>query len=159
MIDGSLNRLEGWLLVLFLTVMVGMAFLQVVLRNVFSGGIIWGDVLLRHLVLWIGFLGAALATSHDRHIGIDAFTRFLSPRLKSLTRVLTQLFAAVICLLLADAARNLLGYEIEDGRELFLGIPEWYSQVIIPVGFTLLTIHFLVRVISSVRDLFARKQP
>lgn len=151
-IDRFLNRVEGALVVLFLTVMILMSFLQVVLRNVFSGGIIWGDILLRHLVLWIGFLGAALATSENRHISIDALTRFLSPRLKSVMRIITQLFAAAVCVFLAAAAVRMVSSDIAYPQELFLGIPEWYSELIMPGGFALLAIHFLIRTASSAHE-------
>ncbi|MGD0038444.1 MAG: TRAP transporter small permease subunit, partial [Bacteroidota bacterium] len=61
--DLALNKAEGALLILMLSIMVLVAFSQVMLRNVFHTGINGADVLLRHLVLWIGFLGAAIATS------------------------------------------------------------------------------------------------
>ena len=43
--------------------------MQVVLRQVFGGGILWCDTLLRHLVLWVGFLGAARAAGQHPHDG------------------------------------------------------------------------------------------
>ncbi len=144
-LDASLNRVEGILLVVMLAVMVVMAFLQVVLRNFFSTGILWGDIFLRHLVLWMGFLGAALATSQERHIAIDAFTRFLSPRVKSAIRVLTNLFAAVVCGFLVQASITFVELERESGTLVYQDIPAWYVQLIIPGGFALLVFHFLVR--------------
>jgi len=155
-IDGILNKVEGALLITFLTVMVLMAFLQVVLRNVFSGGIPWADILLRHLVLWVGFLGAALAASRDRHISIDAFARMMTPRVRAGVRIVTNLFTIVVCYLLFDAARTFVQFEIEDQRELFAGIPEWYSAIIIPVGFGLLMIHFGVRLIDAIGEMLRK---
>ncbi len=151
-VDGFLNRIEGALLITFLTVMVLMAFLQVVLRNVFSEGILWADILLRHLVLWVGFLGAALAASQERHISIDAFARMMTPRVRAGIRAVTNLFTIVVCYLLFDAALTFVQFEIEDQRELFSGIPEWYSEIIIPVGFSLLIIHFAVRMIVAIHE-------
>jgi len=153
LIDSGLNKAEGALLVIFLSVMVVVSFGQVVLRNVLGEGLVWADILLRHLVLWVGFLGASLAVSHQRHIGIDALTRALSGRWQLGARVLTNLFAAAMCYVLFDAARTFLTYEIEDGRVLFFDIPEWYSQLIIPLGFALLMVHFLVRVAVSTQEL------
>jgi TRAP-type C4-dicarboxylate transport system permease small subunit len=144
-IDRALTKFEGYVLITFLFVMVVMAFLQVVLRNLFSSGILWADILLRHLLLWLGFLGAAIATSENRHINIDALRRFLSPRLRSATEVLTDLFAAVICFLLARASWTFVQGEIADRRTLFGDIPSWYAQIIIPVGFGLLVVHFVIR--------------
>ena len=151
-IDVALNRVEGALLVALLSVMVLLSFLQVVLRNVLGEGILWADVLLRHLVLWIAFLGASLAVSHQRHISIDALTRSMPARWQLVVRAGTNLFAAALCFILFDASRSFLVYEIEDGRILFFDIPEWYSQLIIPVGFALLSVHFLVRLGLTARD-------
>ncbi|MCK5573045.1 MAG: TRAP transporter small permease subunit, partial [Bacteroidetes bacterium] len=76
----ALVRVETVLLVLFLGVMVVLAFAQVVMRNIFQTGFLWGDPLVRHLVLWVGFMGAAIAASDERHISIDAINKFLPIR-------------------------------------------------------------------------------
>jgi TRAP-type C4-dicarboxylate transport system permease small subunit len=144
-IDTAFNKLESALLILMLTTMVVVAFGQVVLRNVFHTGIQGADVLLRHLVLWIGFLGAALATSAERHINIDALRRFLSPRIRSAIDVLTDLFASVVCFFLMNAARVFVEAEKADNRMVYQEIPAWYVQTIIPIGFGLLVIHFALR--------------
>jgi TRAP-type C4-dicarboxylate transport system permease small subunit len=151
-LDAFLNTAEKSLLVLFLGVMVLLAFLQVVLRNVFAEGILWADILLRHLVLWIGFIGAALATSSERHISIDVFARLLSPRVKSLVRSVTNLFAIIICYAMMEASVQFIAFEIEDKSTVYGAIPAVYAQIIIPAGYGLLAIHFLFRfIISSAR--------
>ena len=146
-IDKALTKAEGVVLITLLSVMVVMAFLQVVLRNLFSSGIFWADILLRHLLLWLGFLGAAIATSENRHINIDALRRFLSPRVRSAVEVLTDLFAAGICFLLAKASWTFVQGEIAGHSTVFENIPSWYAQIIIPVGFGLLVVHFVIRAI------------
>lgn len=143
--DSLLTTAEKALLLVLLSVTVLLAFLQVVLRNVFAEGIIWADILLRHMVLWAGFLGAAVATSHDRHINIDALTRFLSERTKALTKILTSTFAAAICFLLVLASVEFITNEMELGSMVYGDLPSWYAQSIIPVGYSLLCIHFIIR--------------
>jgi TRAP-type C4-dicarboxylate transport system permease small subunit len=146
-IDKVLTKFEEYVLITLLFIMVVLAFLQVVLRNLFSSGILWADIVLRHLLLWLGFLGAAIATSENRHINIDAVRRFLSKRMRSAVEVLTDVFAAVICFLLARASWTFVEGEIADHRTLFGEIPSWYAQVIIPIGFALLVVHFALRAI------------
>ena len=90
-IDRGLYLFENSLLILILSVMVFMAFLQVVLRNLFHSGILWGDIFLRHLVLWVGFIGASLATRSERHINIDILTRLMSPKVIPLSGVLLKI--------------------------------------------------------------------
>lgn len=144
-IDRAIAAVEGALLIVLLSVMVLMAFLQVILRNVFHEGFIWADILLRHLVLWIGIVGAALAASQQRHITIDALTRFLTPRIRFGVLALAQFFAVAVCAILADAAVTFVRNDLEFGSTVYGEIPAWISQIIIPVGFMLLVFHFLVR--------------
>jgi len=91
--------------------------------------------------LWIGFLGAAIATSEKRHINIDALRRFLPPRIRSAVDVITDLFAAIICYFLMIAARVSLSPKKRQDNDLS-EYPVWYAQIIIPVGFGLLVVHF-----------------
>ena len=155
-IDLALNKVEGALLILMLSTMVVVAFGQVMLRNVFHTAILGADILLRHLVLWIGFLGAAIATSEERHINIDALRRLLPPRIRSAVDVLTDIFAAVVCFFLMNAARVFVESEMTDNRMVFQGIPTWYVQSIIPIGFGLLVVHFTIRAILRAHA-FVRK--
>lgn len=144
-LDRGLVRLEGWLLVLFLGIMVLLSFAQVVLRNVFSTGFIWADPLVRHLVLWVGFLGAAIATHEERHISIDALTKFLSPRWKAAATVAGQAFLAVVCVMLVEASWEFLMEEREAGGELIAGVPIYLALMIIPAGYLLIAIHAVIR--------------
>ncbi|MCK5573587.1 MAG: hypothetical protein KAJ12_12540, partial [Bacteroidetes bacterium] len=56
----------------------------------------------------------------------------------------TNLFAAVICYFLASAAWVFIQYERAAGGELVLSIPTWIGLSILPAGYLLLLIHFIV---------------
>jgi len=160
-----LEKLNSWIektetavLVAVLAVMVVFAFLQVVLRNIFDEGILWGDIFLRHLVLWVGFLGASLAARESKHINIDLFTRFLSDKGKIISHIITGLFSVFICVLLTDASWTFVQDEQMMGTEIFNNVPAWYFQVIIPIGFLLMAFRFLVQSIEHMVRLFGRKK-
>jgi TRAP-type C4-dicarboxylate transport system permease small subunit len=144
-INAAFNALETALLIFLLSIMIVLAFYQVLMRNLFHGGFVWGDILLRHIVLWLGFLGGALATSNQRHIHIDALAYFLSPRVRTAVAVVTNLFGAAICLLLLDASLTFIRGEVEAHSMIFEGIPAWYTELIIPIGFGLHVLHFILR--------------
>lgn len=148
-LDRILVRIETALLVLFLGVMVLLAFGQVVLRNLFDAGFLWGDTVVRHLVLWAGFIGGALASSEERHIGIDALTKFISDRTKSFVHIFTNLFAAVVCVFLASAALEFLLSEREAASVIILAIPTWVGISVVPVGYAMMAFHFLVRSVEN----------
>ena len=81
-LNNFLAKIESIFLIVCLLTRIMFAFVQVLLRNIFSTAIFGGDTFLRHLVLWVGFLGATLATKQSKHINIDVLSRTLSPRLK-----------------------------------------------------------------------------
>jgi TRAP-type C4-dicarboxylate transport system permease small subunit len=143
--DRWLKRIEVGLLVVFLSAMVLLSFTQVILRNLFDTGLLWADPIVRHLVIWGGFTAAAIAASEGRHIGIDALTKFFSNRLKAISQIVTNAFAAVVCWILADAAWTFLLAEKEAGGDIVLSIPTWIAILIIPVGYILMAVHFLIR--------------
>jgi TRAP-type C4-dicarboxylate transport system permease small subunit len=156
-----IEKLNSWVesaetivLVSVLAVMVLFAFLQVVLRNIFHEGILWGDILLRHLVLWVGFIGASLATRDQKHINIDLFSRFMSEKGKNIVRLLTNLFSIFICYLLADASWTFVQDERMIGTEIFTNIPAWYFQTILPIGFFLMAFRFLVHSLENIIEVF-----
>jgi TRAP-type C4-dicarboxylate transport system permease small subunit len=157
-LNSWIERAETIVLVSVLAVMVIFAFLQVVLRNIFHEGILWGDILLRHLVLWVGFIGASLATREQKHINIDLFGRFLSDKGKKIVRLITNLFSVFICYILANASWKFVQDEKMMGTEIFSDIPAWYFQTIIPIGFFLMSFRFLILSIDNIADVIrARK--
>lgn len=153
-ISNSLAFIERAVIILLLAMMVALAFLQVILRNVFSTGYLWADPLLRHAVLWIGFLGASLATQQEKHINIDLITRFLRPRVTNIVRIVTNLFAGIACSLLCNAARTFVASEQSTGDILLtintMGFPAWWFQLIIPIGFGLMAFRFLIKALEHV---------
>lgn len=148
-LDRSIGKVENILIVVLVSVMTLMAFLQVVMRNVFSEGIIWGDIFLRHLVLWVGFIGASVATRDVKHINVDALSRLLKGAVLRWTHIFIDLISAVICFILASAGYKFVQYEIEAGSTLFKDIPSWYFQMIIPIGFALIAFRFLLKILEE----------
>jgi len=104
------------------------------------------------MVMWSGFMGAAIAASQDRHISIDALTKFIKGRVKDIVRVITSLFASVVCFYLAQAAWVFLQDEKQSGGDLIAGIPSWIGLIIIPVGYWLLMVHFALNAIEHAGD-------
>jgi C4-dicarboxylate transporter, DctQ subunit len=151
-------KIESVFLITLLTTMILIAFLQVILRNFFSTSILWGDIFLRHLVLWVGFLGAALATKESKHINIDALSRILSPGLKKVIGFITNLFAAFVCFFLTKASLTFVSFEKESQSTLFANIPTWIFQTIIIFGFGIMMFRFLIHSIENLISLKQTKQ-
>lgn len=149
-LDEYLARVETLLVILILSAMILLAFSQIILRNFFATSLSWGDILLRHLVLWIGFLGASLATREGRHINIDVLTRLVSPPVKRITQAIVNLTASIVCFFLLRASIQFLRFEMEGQSELFNGIPSWVAELIIAIGFGLMMLRFFIQSLNSI---------
>jgi TRAP-type C4-dicarboxylate transport system permease small subunit len=149
-LERILTKVVTWLLVLFFVLMLGIAALQVVLRIGFHTGLLWGDIAARHLVLWVGFFGAYMATREDKHFHIDVLTRFLHPTLKAWFSVLSDLFAIVICYFMMQASLTFIDVGMEADSMLFLMISQRAAAYIVPIGFGLIMIQFFLRMIENI---------
>ncbi len=134
--------------------MLGMAIYQIILRNFFDSGLVWAESFVRVLVLWIAMLGAMVATREGNHINIDAVSRFLPVTVARLATVVTGLFAAAVCGVVAWYSIELVMFEFEDQTIAFAVVPNWVTQSIIPFGFTVMGMRFLA---ASVVRLFTIK--
>ena len=142
--DRTLEKFECRLIICLLSFMIILSFGQILSRNIFHQALVWGDILLRQLVLWTGFLGASLAIRQNKHISIDVFSNFLSPKLKNKVFTLTRITTAVISGFLACAAWSFVQFEKESESILFLDLPVWIFQLILPYSFITIAFRFLL---------------
>lgn len=149
-----LHNIEDALLVLILLSMVTLAFSQIVMRNFLGTGSIWLDPLLRVLVLWVGLLGALVATRQNKQITVDVLTRFLSPRLKTISDIITRTFASIISAIIAWHSFLFLIDEWNSGVMAFASVPAWLPESIIPFGFSIIALRYAIQVIALIGNGF-----
>ncbi|MDX2501745.1 MAG: TRAP transporter small permease [Deltaproteobacteria bacterium] len=151
--DSKINKIEGALITILLSLMILTAFSQIVLRNFFSTGIDWGDALVRYLVVWVAFIGAAIATREGKHICIDLLSHWLKGPGSIAVQALSCFFSAVISALLTVAAVKFIWFEAQMGSTTFLNLPVWIPELIMPIAFGLITLRFLMEMIGEIGTL------
>jgi TRAP-type C4-dicarboxylate transport system permease small subunit len=139
-----MHQLEKGILALLLTIMILLAALQILMRNLWDSGLPWADPSLRTIVLWLAMMGAMAATRDHSHIRIDLLSHFLPPKVKRFNNQITNLFAGLVCGLLAWHGARFVYYEWQDNMMLFDDIPAWCAEIIIPIGFGIMAIRFLL---------------
>lgn len=154
--EKALASAEGAVLVSLLAVMVVLAFAQVVLRH-FGHGLIWGETLLKHLVLWTGFLGAALAAEAEKHFAWEAAHVGAPERLKPWLRLIANAAGAAISAILLKASWVYFVAERDSGAELMtiasFVVPAHWAAAAIPAGFALVIVHMLFKVADAAAGL------
>jgi TRAP-type C4-dicarboxylate transport system permease small subunit len=154
-LDEKIGRAEQFLVVIFLTAMILVAFSQIVLRNFFSTGIDWGDALVRYLVVWVGFIGAAIATRESKHITIDVLSRWFRGLGSTAVRAICNFFSAVICGLLTLAAIKFVSFEAQMGGTAFFNLPAWVPELVIPASFGMMTLRYFLRLLNDIVKILA----
>ena len=138
-----LHRVEDALLVVLLSAMILLASTQILLRNFFDSGFVWIDPILRVLVLWLGLIGATVATRNNKHIRIDLLSRYFERNTHRLIQSIVGQVSAWTCLLVAWHGFRWIHLDYQDGLTSFAGIPAWMLEVVIPVTFTLIGLRYL----------------
>jgi len=146
-----LHRAEDGLLALLLTAMILLAGTQILMRNLFDSGFVWIDPMLRVMVLWLGLIGAIVATRHDKHICIDLLSRYFKRNTHRLIQALVGQISAATCLIIAWYGIDWIRLDYADGVSGFAGIPAWSLEVVVPVSFALIGLRYLLLSLRTAR--------
>jgi TRAP-type C4-dicarboxylate transport system permease small subunit len=139
-----IHRVEDLIIAVMLTATMGLALYQIVLRNIMGTGIIWGDILVRLMVLWLGMAGAMAATRQQKHISVDLITRFLSPAWHRVSQGLTTFFAGSVCLVAFYYCLQFVISEYEAGDLAFAQVPYWACESILPLAFFIIALRYFI---------------
>ena len=95
--------------------------------------------------LWVTVIGALVASRTDDHIRMDVITRYLPTGALRWVQRLIALFTAAVCLLFAYYAVEFIKFEYEDGTLAFGKVPAWVCELVMPVGFALMGVRYILR--------------
>jgi C4-dicarboxylate transporter DctQ subunit len=149
-LERSARHFENGLLVVLLGALVALASSQILLRNVFSTSLAWGDEAVRLLVLWLALVGAIAASRDGRQIRIDVLPRLLPERWLWLPEAVTAAFTTVVCTALAWHSTRFVMDSHAFGDTLLGEQPAWLVQIILPVGFGIMAYRYLARTIRAI---------
>ncbi|OGR42352.1 MAG: hypothetical protein A2X35_01215 [Elusimicrobia bacterium GWA2_61_42] len=143
-----LVKAEKAVVVALVLAMVALSFSQVLLRLFFHSGIVWLDPLLRHMVLWAGLTGSALAARYSSHFALEAFVKFAPKKMHRPLDVFAAVFTAAASALLFYAAWKFIRDEFAAGSVAFyigmFGVEGGWAVMIIPLSFALIGVHTLI---------------
>jgi len=145
------SRLQTWLMVACLAVMVVLLFGNVALRYLFNSGINVSDELSRLAFVWLIFLGGVLALREHEHIGVTMLVQRFGPRARKLTHIACQLLTLWVLWLMADGSwtQTLIGM---DTRLPVTGLPMAVFDVAVlyaAVAMGLIVLIDLLRVLAG----------
>jgi tripartite ATP-independent transporter DctM subunit len=132
------TALERWALVLIVLTMVLLPTLEAVVRRFTGSGVPGAAVYTQHLTLWVGFIGALLATATGHHLALSTVD-LLPERLRIWARAFGSAVTTLVCGILAYASLDMLLADRARVDTLAGGVPEWWFEIIMPVGFAIMS--------------------
>jgi C4-dicarboxylate transporter DctM subunit len=136
------TRLERALLVFLLLAMVLLPAASTVARRLLDRELPGASILAQHMTLWVGFLGALLATATNHHLALSTLELVPAGVPRRAARFLGQVVSAASCALLAWASIRLVRAEWDSHGVVAFGIRVAWSQLVMPVGFGVMALRF-----------------
>jgi tripartite ATP-independent transporter DctM subunit len=96
----------------------------------------------KHLTLWLAFVGGLAAASQVKHLTLST-AEFLGEGLwRTLTRLLSYSVSAAVIAVLAYASAQVVKVDAIGSKVLPIGLPEWVSETIMPISLGLMALVF-----------------
>lgn len=139
----SLARLEDFAAAGALALMVALPVLELILRAAFKSGITGAIEYVQHLALWVGFLGAALASREERHLSLSSGFKIVPKKFEGAAKAMTAVVSTAVAGALAYGAAVFVNFERASAAEIGSLIPIWWAELILPFAFALIALRFI----------------
>ena len=147
-ISHVINRLkwgEDTLAVVIFAAMTLLPVIEATTRLFSTNGIPASQVLVQHFTLWIGFLGAILATRQNKLLALTRDPLFDEAEKPHLGKWIAKVTTFLVLVALTWGSWELLKIEMQYPIDIAPNIPRWVAQLIMPVGFGLMAIQVYVK--------------
>tara|TARA_B100000315_G_C14495499_1_gene549744 strand:- start:206 stop:730 length:525 start_codon:yes stop_codon:yes gene_type:complete len=145
-----IGETTAWLNIVLIVVIIT----QVVLRYVFSKGLVRLEELQWHLYAVVIMIGLSYCTTHDAHIRLDLLHHRFPQRRKEVVDLLGTVFLLmpmVILMLMHSWPFVAESFRIKEASDSVVGLPyRWVVKSFLLIGFGLLGLAGLSRVIRAV---------
>ena len=132
--------------------LVSLPAIEVISRLFNSTGVVASPVLVQHLTLWVGFLGAIIASRRNNLLSLTTkpiFTNIETIEWKNFVGKITSIF---IVLLLAYGSWSLVKVEMEYPINIAPFILRWAAQMIMPIGFLFIAFFMFINSFRSAKE-------
>jgi TRAP-type C4-dicarboxylate transport system permease small subunit len=146
--DQVLAKGETAALILIVSVMTLVVFLQVVFRYALGRPLVWSEGLARYLFVWLSVLGAALGVQKGGHFGLDFFQRMMPEQGKQYLRILVHLLmGTVVVVILFQGITLVQMTRLQESPAMSISMSWAYASL--PVGAGLMAVHLLAALLKD----------
>lgn len=130
---------------------------EVFMRSVFNAPTEWVIEVSVYLIIVSGFLGLAIAYVEDKHIKVDLITIKLPAKTKKYLDVFVNLIAFVFCFVCLIESWDMMAtsFVLDRTAPSTIRMPLFIPQASLPIGFGLLLLQIIRKLLVDVRDIAA----
>lgn len=153
-----LNRIIVVAAAIALVLACGVLSYSVISRSLFEAATYWQDEAAIFLLVGATFMTAAYVQSSRGHIGIEAFTSLLSPRVNRIRAFIVDVASLAFCTFFAWKSWTLTHEAYVDGQitDSIWGPPLAIPYSVMSFGMTLLCVQLLLQILIALFDRNAR---
>lgn len=140
-----LTVLEGAVAAFALLAMVALPLLEIAVRRLFGVGVPASGPLVQHLVLWVGFLGAAIAAREGKLLALATSTLIPQGPPRRAADIAAAAVGSCASIVLAWGGVEMARAERDAGTTIGAGIPMWIAQAVLPAAFILIAVRLVWR--------------
>lgn len=148
------DKLEEYLAAILLSFMTIFIFFQVLSRFVFDAPLAWSEEAARFVFVWTIYISAALAVKKREHISVEVGIMFLKGKAKKAAHILADLIFLVFTIFLLKDGIFLVKH-LSGSQQISpaLGLPMNLIYIIVPLGYGLMMLRLIQRIIADVKHL------
>lgn len=152
----GLRKLEKWILVLLMTLLIIVCFLQVWFRLVMQEPLAWTEELARYAFVWLTFVGGAAVVGNWGHFQVDFLLSYCPAWLKLPLRFISYIAIAVFAYIMMFYGWELLD-KVYRQKSAAMLIPMAYPYAALPLSGLLMIVHLVELLIKDFRKPVAQE--
>jgi len=145
-IEYFFHKIENTLAGTLLFVMAILPTAEIFLRKIFSTGIAGSTVYVQHLTLFIGFIGAIIATRDGRHLTLSSGVEFIPQKFIRIAIPVRNIVSTMVCTGLFWASFQMVRAEMSSPLKIANWLPVWVVELIMPVCFLIMVFRFAISI-------------
>jgi tripartite ATP-independent transporter DctM subunit len=142
------RRAEDALCVAALLAMAGLPVLELLLRTLFRTGIPGTSGYVQNLTLWVGFLGAMLASREGRHLSLSTGMVALPGSVAARAATASAVISTAVATGLFWASLEFVRVEAEAAMRIGGWLPIWVVEAVLPLAFAVIALRFVLQPVS-----------
>jgi len=147
-----LEHTENALAATLLFVMAALPVLEMLLRTFFGFGLLGTVDYVQNLTLWVGFVGAMIATRDGKHLSLSTGAVKLPVKFEEIARIYPMAVTGAVAAGLFWASLDYVRIEYSSPEKVGGAIPIWIAESILPAAFAVI----MIRLVTQAEDWPAR---